>query len=380
MINAEQPIYLIWLLAVVILSWILPSRWIGGLLASSCGFFLALYSPWSLAVLTIATLLSGMTIQHPKYYSWSIPLTIILCLGGLLFYRVMSENTDILIGFTLLGMAFYILRVTHILFECYAGRQSIVTWHDLISWLWFLPTLLVGPIHRFGPFQQDLIRRRWDSNLFTAGMERLVFGFFKVIVLGNYLVTVKYNQWLEQFSTDSWWFHYFDSIGYGLHLYFKFAGYSDIAIGFALLMGFRIADNFNFPFVATNISDFWRRWHISLSSWCRDYVYIPVMAYSRKPALAAIASMLVLAAWHELSIQYLLWGMWHGLGIAIYQIWAETRVQSFLNQGWRSKLWTPIAGFITLNFVIFSFTFTSTSSFQESIDRWKILLGPLFGS
>ena len=66
MINAEQPIYLIWLLAVVILSWILPSRWIGGLLASSCGFFLALYSPWSLAVLTIATLLSGMTIQHPK--------------------------------------------------------------------------------------------------------------------------------------------------------------------------------------------------------------------------------------------------------------------------------------------------------------------------
>lgn len=375
MISSEQPIYLLWLLILVVVSWILPNRWIGSLMASSCALFLSLYAPSSLLVLALSTLLTGLAIQYEKHYSWSIPTVITVCLSGLLLYRVLDENTDYFDNITLLGMAYYMLRVTHLLIECYTGRQPKVKWSNLISWLWFLPTLQVGPIHRFRPFQQDLLRRRWDSNLFASGLERLVFGFFKVIVLGNYLMTAKYNQWLLQFPVDSWWYHYLESVRYGLHLYVKFAGYSDIAIGFASLLGFRVAENFNFPFLATNISDFWRRWHISLSSWCRDYVYLPVIAYSRKPALAAIASMLVLGAWHELSIQYLLWGMWHGTGIAIYQTWSKTSLQSALNRGWISKIWIPVAGFITLNFVILSFTLTSTDSFALSIDRWKILLG-----
>lgn len=375
MINSEQPIYLLWLVTVVASSWLLPNRFLGGLIAGSCCFFLAIYSPWSLMALSLITLLSGTAIQHTRHYYWSIPLVITVCIFILLLYRLLNQNTDILVNVTLLGMAFYVLRATHLLFECYAGRQEKVTWSQLIIWLWFLPTLQVGPIHRFRPFHQDLLRRRWDNELFTSGLERLVFGFLKVIVFGNYLMAVKYNQWLEQFPSDSWWYHYLDSAGYGLHLYFKFAGYSDIAIGFALLLGFRISDNFNFPFMATDISDFWRRWHITLSSWCRDYVYLPVIAFSRQPAIAAIASMLVLGVWHELSIQYLLWGVWHGVGIAIYQAWSTTNLQSALNTGWISKIWLPISGFITLNFVIFSFNFTSTASFVESVERWKILLG-----
>tara|TARA_Y100001958_G_C21214595_1_gene540087 strand:+ start:825 stop:1961 length:1137 start_codon:yes stop_codon:yes gene_type:complete len=375
MINSEQPIYLLWLLILVIMSWVLPNRWIGSLMALSCALFLAIYSPWSLLVLALTTLFTGLAIQHEKHYSWSIPIVITVCLSSLLLYRALNQNTDFLDNITLLGMAFYMLRVTHLLFECYAGRQQKARWSHLISWLWFLPTLQVGPIHRFRPFQQDLLRRRWDSNLFASGLELLVFGFFKVIVLGNYLITVKYNQWLLQFPVESWWYHYLESLRYGLHLYFKFSGYSDIAIGFASLLGFRIAENFNFPFLATNISDFWRRWHISLSSWCRDYVYLPVIAYSRKPALAAITSMLVLGAWHELSTQYFLWGIWHGTGIAIYQTWSKTNLQSVLNSGWISRIWIPIAGVITSNFVILSFTLTSTETFAESIDRWRVLLG-----
>ena len=86
---------------------------------------------------------------------------------------------DFLDNIILLGMAFYVLRATHLLFECYSGRQKPVKWSELIAWLWFLPTLQVGPINRFGPFQQDLLRRRWDNQLFVDGIERLVFGFFK---------------------------------------------------------------------------------------------------------------------------------------------------------------------------------------------------------
>ena len=375
MISSEQPIYLIWLITIVFASWLLPNRWLVGLLVLSCGSFLALYAPWSMITLSLFTLLCGLASQYERYYFWSIPLVIFFYISALLLYRIINQNIDFLDNIILLGMAFYVLRATHLLFECYSGRQKSVRWSELIAWLWFLPTLQVGPINRFGPFKQDLLRRRWDNQLFVDGIERLVFGFFKIIVLGNYLMTVKYNQWLMQFPPDSWSYHYLDSLRYGLHLYFKFSGYSDIAIGFSLLLGFRIGENFNFPFLATNIGDFWRRWHISLSSWCRDYVYLPVIAYSRQPAIAAIASMLVLGAWHELSLQYLFWGIWHGVGIAVHQFFVKTKLQTFLNKGRISLIWLPLAGFITMNYVIFSFTFTSTMSFADSIDRWKILLG-----
>ena len=375
MINSEQPIFLIWLGAVVAGSWLLPARWVGTFLAIASGMFLAIYAPWSLLTLFVITLLSGFAIRHADSYSTAIPSVIAIFIGFFLLYRFLNQQTDVLVGITLLGMAFYILRATHLLIECYAGRQNQMSWSQLVSWLWFLPTLQVGPIHRFAPFQRDLMRRRWDSHMFSSGLERLVLGFFKIIVLGNYLINIKYNQWLSQFPPDSWWYHYFDSMRYGLHLYFKFAGYSDIAIGFALLLGFRVAENFNFPFLATNISDFWNRWHITLSSWCRDYVYTPILAHYRQPALAAISSMLVLAVWHELSLQYLLWGIWHGTGIALYQVWATTAVRHRLNQGRLSAVWRIIAVFLTINFVILSFTFTGTESFEDSASRWKILLG-----
>ena len=375
MISPEQSIYLIWLVTVVASSWLLPSRCLIGLLVLSCGLFLAIYAPWSLITLSIFTFLCGLATQYERHYFWSIPLVISLFIGVLLLYRIINENTIFLDNIILLGMAFYVLRATHLLFECYSGRQTQIGWFELIAWLWFLPTLQVGPINRFNPFQQDLLRRRWDNQLFVSGVERLVFGYFKIIVLGNYLMTVKYNQWLIQFPLDSWAYHYLDSLRYGLHLYFKFSGYSDIAIGFSLLLGFRVGENFNFPFLATNIGEFWRRWHISLSSWCRDYVYLPVIAYSRQPAIAAIASMLVLGAWHELSLQYLFWGIWHGVGIAVYQVFTKTKLQKFLNNGRMTIIWLPISVFITLNYVILSFTFTSTVSFGESLERWKILLG-----
>ena len=133
-------------------------------------------------------------------------------------------------------------------------------------------------------------------------------------------------------------------------------------------------ENFNFPFLARDISDFWRRWHISLSSWCRDYVYLPVFSITRIPAIAAIATMLVLGLWHELSWRYLLWGLWHGIGIAVCQQWQRTNTAVLVNSGVSGKIWAPIALFVTLNFVIFSFVITSADSIPEMMQRWRTLL------
>jgi len=105
----------------------------------------------------------------------------------------------------------------------------------------------------------------------------------------------------------------------GFNLYFQFAGYSDIAIGFARLLGFRVMENFDRPFLQKNISDFWRCWHISLTSWAREYVYGGVVSLSRSPALAALATLVAIGLWHEISLRYLLWGCYHGAGIVIWQ-------------------------------------------------------------
>jgi alginate O-acetyltransferase complex protein AlgI len=153
---------------------------------------------------------------------------------------------------------------------------------------------------------------------------------------------------------------YLGSLSSWLNLYFQFSGYSDVAIGFSLIMGFRIIENFDNPFLSQNIREFWQRWHISLTSWCREYVYMPLAALTRKPFFALLAAMVLIGLWHGFSIRYVLWGVYHGLGIAVWHsfqslkknlpVWGNTR--------WRYPVYA-VSVFLTFNFVIASFTVTN---------------------
>ncbi len=274
-----------------------------------------------------------------------------------------------------LGLAFYMLRVIHLLLEGYKGNLANLRWSELIAWLWFLPTLQVGPIHRFSPFQRDMIRRRWNNDLFSQGLHRMLLGYAKLVILGQYLVDEKLMFWLSVMPADSWSYHYLSLIRYGASLYFKFSGYSDIAIGFALLLGFRVMENFNFPFLARDISDFWRRWHISLSSWCREYVYMPAISITRSPFLAAVASMLVLGGWHELSLRYLLWGAWHGVGIACCHFWQKSSLRQVLVTSRGARWWSLFCWLLTINFVLVSFAFTSVDTLSATEQYLLVLTG-----
>lgn len=370
----DDPYFLIWIFATVGFCWLLPRQTTHIALAITCALYLSIYSPWSLTMLLLTTCITGLAVITSKGRSAYLISAIVFHCIILLIYRIYVPPAKNIYEVLLLGFAFYTLRNIHLLLESYNGKISTPKWSELVGWLWFLPTLQVGPIHRFQPFQRDLLRRRWDSILFAQGLQRILIGYFKVVVLAKYLVSTKLVQLVDTLDSGSWWFHYCDSLMYGLNLYFKFSGYSDVAIGFSLLLGFRVMENFNFPFIATNISDFWRRWHISLSSWCRDYVYIPVFSIVRIPAIAAIATMLVLGLWHEFSWRYLLWGLWHGVGIAIHQRWQRSDSHSIVQSGIIAYIWRPASVFITLNFVILSFVITSASSIEQIITRWKILL------
>lgn len=337
--------------------------------------FLAYFSPGSIIVLSIVTGLTGIAVIAFRGSQAALIISLCICVLVFLGYRVASEGVLDSQDVTFLGLAFYMLRVIHLLVESYKGSVVALNWRELMAWLWFLPTLQVGPIHRFAPFQRDLARRRWDSELFALGLRRMVLGYAKLVILGLYLIDDRLMSWVGSLSGDSWGFHYFSLVRYGASLYFKFAGYSDIAIGFALLLGFRVMENFNFPFLARDISDFWRRWHISLSSWCREYVYMPAISITRSPFLAAVASMLVLGLWHELSWRYLLWGAWHGVGIAGCHFWKKTSFRNAILASPVSGWWSVFSWLLTLHFVIASFALTSAASLSETLGYLKVLIG-----
>ena len=163
------------------------------------------------------------------------------------------------------------------------------------------------------------------------------------------------------------------------NLYFQFSGYTDVAIGFALLLGFRVMENFDNPFLKQNISEFWRSWHISLSSWVRDYVFFPIVSVVRNRALAVMVAMLVLGLWHEASFRFLLWGLYHGAGIVAWHLlqkaksWAPVTLPTSLS--WTVRVLSTL---LTVNFVMLSFVFTKERDLVDAFGVWIILFEGVF--
>ena len=259
-----------------------------------------------------------------------------------------------------LGMAYYVLRTIHYLTEANLQRLRPHTLVDYATYQFLPSTLLFGPIHRFDEFQRDLARRRWAEAEISRGLGRILVGGLKVVLIGNYLISARLGYSPATDLTSGTLAQiYRDNLLYWGNLYFQFGGYSDVAIGFALLMGFTIRENFNWPFLARNIGDFWRRWHMSLSTWCRDYVYMPAMAATRAHLLAISASMLTLGLWHAISLHYILWALYHALGLTFWRrfsAWTGPTVEALPKAA--RMIWTGAAIVITLHFVIFSFVAT----------------------
>jgi len=282
--------------------------------------------------------------------------------------------TDVIIP---LGLAYYVLRCVHYMIEYYKGSIPAHSFRDVVNYLFFIPTIVVGPIHRFAPFLADHRRKRWDASMLSEGLERIVYGYVKIVVLGNYLVSSKMAGYIGSLDPENVaLILYLDVVRTGLNLYFQFSGFSDVGIGFARLLGYRVMENFNWPFLQQNISDFWRCWHISLTSWCREYVYATVVSMTRSPALGAMATLLVIGLWHEASIRYVVWGIYHGLGIVLWQQFQ--RVKPWLpsvGDGLLSKGVNVFSVALTVHYVWFSFVIVRQPTLG---DVWQIYRKVLF--
>lgn len=220
------------------------------------------------------------------------------------------------------GISFYTFQSLSYTIDCYRRRGAASTgYRDFLLFVSFFPQLVAGPIVRAGTFLPQLeLPRAASRNQFGWGLALLVFGLFQKVVLADGIfapaVDQVYSDPAAHGAIDTW----AAVLGFAGQIYYDFAGYSLCAIGAALCLGFDLPDNFAYPYGAQGITDFWRRWHISLSTWLRDYLYIP-LGGNRGSELATygnlMLTMLIGGLWHGASWMYVLWGGLHGSYLAL---------------------------------------------------------------
>ncbi len=323
----DTVIWLGWMWLVIGLYWLVPPHWRVGLIIALTAIFIGIYSPLSLPLLLGCVLICQLVanMRDPSWQQAALGVGLIIAVLAAFKIGHTQDRGNIVADVILpLGISYYSFRAIHFILERYKGHVSQVSVLNLFGYLFFLPTIVVGPIHRVDDYVYDLRRQRFDTALLSEGAERILYGYAKIMVLSNFLTEGVFGDHIAGYSDQTTvWVTYLLIVQNGLNLYFQFSGYSDIAIGFSRLLGFKIIENFNWPYLQPNIGAFWRSWHISLSRWCRDYVYGIVVSTTRSPALGALCVMTAIGLWHEISLRFLLWGAYHGFALIIWQRWND---------------------------------------------------------
>ncbi len=221
------------------------------------------------------------------------------------------------------GISFYTFQSISYVVDVYKGKiKPTRTWLDYIFFLSFFPALVAGPIVRADYFLPQVEENRCpDAAEVWGGLWLIIVGVVKKAVIADYIA--QFNDLI--FNDPSFYTGvqtFMGVLGYTMQIYCDFSGYSDMAIGLALIMGFRLGANFDSPYQSRNLTEFWRRWHISLSSWLRDYVYIP-LGGNRKGTLRTylnnFLTMLIGGLWHGAAWKFVFWGAMHGVGLAVHK-------------------------------------------------------------
>jgi alginate O-acetyltransferase complex protein AlgI len=219
-----------------------------------------------------------------------------------------------------LAVSFFVFEFVHYLVDRRRGTEPIRNPLDFAVFSIFFPTLVAGPIKRYEQFLPSVHKALQEvcSRDVMTGMVQMCLGFSKKLIADNLTLWVESSHGsYADMSLESRWM-FFAAIGFRILL--DFSGYSDIAIGLARMMGITIPPNFNWPYLSTNIRDFWHRWHISLSSWIRDYVYIPLGGNRHgnfRRFLNGLVAFSLCGLWHGPAWNFVLWGLYHGLGLSI---------------------------------------------------------------
>jgi len=323
-----------------------------------------------LVLTTITDYSFAAFLYRAKQKSWKVfwmILGVIPSLGLLAYFKYTNFlifNWDLIVGnnfqpldiFLPVGISFYTFQSVSYVLDVYWGKlKPTKSIFDYAFFLSFFPQLVAGPIVKAHHFLPQLEKTpKVNKETVYAGVWLVMLGLFKKAVIADYI-----SQYNDLIFASPGNYNGFENLmaiyGYTLQIFLDFSGYSDMAIGFGKMMGFDLGVNFRLPYQSLNITEFWRRWHISLSSWLRDYLYIP-LGGSRKGKWKTyrnlMITMLLGGLWHGANWKFVFWGMLHGIGLAIHK--ALRQPLSKIKSTFASKF---VSWFITFHFVIFLWVF-----------------------
>lgn len=270
-----------------------------------------------------------------------------------------------------LGISFFTFHALSYVIDIYrrdANAQRNLG--KLALYFTFFPQLIAGPIIRYHDVETQLTKRTISIDDFAEGIRRFILGLGKKALIANTLaepVDQIFAIPTSQLTTSLAWL---GIICYTLQIYFDFSGYSDMAIGLARMFGFHFLENFNYPYISQSIKEFWRRWHISLSNWFRDYLYIPLGGNRCSPVRMYVNLLLVFCLcgfWHGASWNFIFWGLFHGMFLVFERI-------GLMKQFTESK-WFAIRHLYTLTIIIISWVFFRTDTLNDAFYFLKAMTG-----
>lgn len=275
-----------------------------------------------------------------------------------------GTEVDIFSIFLPVGISFYTFQTISYSVDIYRGSvKPVKNLLDFGFYVSFFPQLVAGPIVRASNFVPQIYEPfKLTETEYSRGIYLIMVGLFKKIFISDYISINFVDRVFAEPLTYSGFENLMGVYGYALQIYCDFSGYTDIAIGVSLLLGFRLPLNFNSPYKADSITDFWRRWHISLSSWLRDYLYISMGGNRKGRVLTYVflmVTMLLGGLWHGAHSRFILWGALHGGALAFHKVWMEVFDTKHKKQ---SPLYNFMSGVITFHFVCFCWIFFRADS------------------
>lgn len=383
-------LYGLFLTGSVLLYWLLPLSWRNYFLLAAGGAFLAYFLPLEVVLLLAVSTGVYLIGNHLKDRLLVLILSVLIIVAVLAYYKYQGLLADLLHKLAAwlpglpsfhvprlvvpLGISFFTFKLIHYLVDSYRGTRPPGSYGQFLVYMFFFPILPSGPIERWPAFHRqngEIGSFCWEY--IAEGSQRIIAGLFKKLVLADTAAIYAANLNSPGYSHISYWIA---AYAYALQIYCDFSGYSDIAIGSARLFGYRIMENFDYPYLKRNLSLFWKSWHISLTSWFIEYIFIPLggsrVSFGRI-ILNTLIVMGITGLWHGAALHFIAWGLFHGIGLIILRIYSKLS-KPLIPAAWRdSRPIYIVSALLTFHYVVVGWTLFA-ADFGQAVYVIKKLL------